>query len=93
MMVGRSIKNNMNKVKMFLFARWISTSYADEHWDDKMVSQHEPEFNPHESMSVLNRESGYWWKEQLEYFEKVVYPNYKKMGAIKETKEFLTKIL
>lgn len=76
---------------MFLFARWISTCYADEHCDDKMVSQHEPKFNPKEAMSVLNRENGYWWREQLEYFEKIVYPNYKKMGAIKETKEFLNK--
>jgi hypothetical protein len=78
-----------DKVKMFLFARWIATCYADEHCDDKMVSQHEPEFNPKESMSVLNREKGEWWKDQLEHFEKVVYPNYVKNGSAENAYKFL----
>jgi hypothetical protein len=78
-----------DKVKMFLFARWMATCYADEHCDDKMVSQHEPNFNPQESMSVLNREKGQWWKEQLEHFEKVVYPNYLKNGSAFDAYKFL----
>ena len=78
-----------DKVKMFLFARWMATCYADEHCDDKMVSQHEPEFNPSESMCVLNRESGKWWKERLDDFEKVVYPNYMKNGSALDAYKFL----
>ena len=78
-----------DKVKMFLFARWMATCYADEHCDDKMVSQHEPEFNPSESMCVLNREKGEWWKEQLEHFETVVFPNYVRNGSAENAYKFL----
>ena len=63
------------KVKMFLFARWISTCYADEHLDDKMRYTDNPEFDSSTAMSVLNREDGKWWKGQLEYFEMEIYPN------------------
>ena len=79
----------MDKVKMFLFARWMATEYADEHCDDKMVSQHEPEFNPEESMCVLNREKGEWWKKELKHFMDVVYPNYEKNGDVEETYEYI----
>ena len=40
-----------NDVKVLLFARWISVCYADT------------ELN---GLSVLNAESGAWWKKQLE---------------------------
>lgn len=78
--------------KMFLFARWIATCYADEHIDDNMISQHEEGFNPCEAISVLNRESGYWWKTKLKHFNEVVYPNYMKNGTADETEKFLTDI-
>jgi len=79
------------RVKMFLFARWIATCYADTHLDGKMKCEHDEGFNSSDAMSVLNRENGYWYKEQLEHFEKVVYPNYEKNGSVEDTKEFLEK--
>ena len=79
----------MDKVKMFLFARWMATCYADEHCDDKMVDEHTPEFNPEESMCVLNRESGEWWKKQLKHFEDTVYPNHLKNGSVENAFKFL----
>lgn len=42
-------------------------------------------------LSVLNTESGHWYKYQLEYFESTVYPNMKKTGQIIETRSFLSK--
>jgi len=82
-------KELTENVKMFLFARWIATCYADEHVDDKMVSQHEKEYNQWDAMSVLNRETGHWWKKQLEYFNKVVYKNYIKNKTVEDTEKFL----
>jgi len=79
----------MTNVKMFLFARWISTCYADEHVDDKMLSQHEFGFNQENSLSVLNREDGKWWKKQLIYFNEIVYPNYIKNKTVENTEKFL----
>ena len=76
------------RVKMFLFARWIATCYADEHCDSNMISQHEVGFSYHDSLSVLNRENGAWWKKQLEHFENVVYPNYMANGSVKNAHEF-----
>jgi len=78
-----------DKVKMFLFARWMATCYADEHCDEKMVDQHTPGFDPSTAMCVLNREKGQWWKDQLEHFEKVVYPNMRKNGSAFESYKFL----
>jgi hypothetical protein len=78
-------------VKMFLFARWIATCYADEHLDKNMKSQHEKGFKEEEAMSVLNRESGEWYKEQLKYFNESVYPNYVENGSIENTINFLKK--
>lgn len=85
--------NNLidNNVKMFLFARWISTCYADIHLDSKMKSEHDEGFNPGEAISVLNRENGEWWKTRLEYFNSQVYPNYVKNNTVKNTKKFLIK--
>jgi len=79
------------KTKMFLFARWISMIYADEHLDDNMKYQGDPDFNPKEGMSVLNRESGNWWLEQLNHFNDVVFPNYIKNGSFEDTKDFIKK--
>jgi len=81
----------MDKVKMFLFARWLATCYADTHADDKLKSQHDEGFNSSEAMSILNRESGQWYKEQLDHFIKVVYPNYVKNGTVKNAEDFLNK--
>lgn len=77
------------KVKMFLFARWIATCYADTHLDEKKRSEHDKGFNQSNSMSVLNREDGYWYKKQLEHFENVVWPNYIENGSVQDTQEFL----
>ena len=41
-----------------------------------------------ESISVLNRETGYWYKEQLKHFNDVVYPNYIENGTVENTKQF-----
>ncbi len=76
-------------VKMNLFARWISISYADEHVDRNMNSQHSLEFDKSSAMSVLNMESGIWWRDQLKYFDEKVYPEYVKNGSVKSAKEFL----
>ena len=56
----------MEKVKMFLFARWMATCYADTHLDEKMKCEYDEGFTSSCSMSVLNREDGYWYKTQLE---------------------------
>lgn len=68
---------NESGVKMFLFARWISTCYADTEVD---------------GLSVLNAESGEWWKSQLNYFNEMVYPNYVENGTVEDTKEYLNKL-
>lgn len=78
------------RVKMFLFARWMSTCYADEHIDDNMNHQSSFKYTQKDGMSVLNRESGYWWQEQLNHFNDVVYPNYVENGTVKDSKEFLS---
>ena len=77
--------------KMFLFSRWLATCYADEHVDGDMKSQHDFGYNSYDSMSVLNRETGYWYMDQIKHFNKVVYPNYIKNGAVKDATEFLNK--
>jgi len=79
------------QVKMFLFARWIATCYADTHLDNKMKCEHDMGFKQSEAISVLNRETGYWYKEQLKHFNDVVYPNYIKNGSVEDTKKFLSK--
>ena len=73
---------------MFLFARWIATCYADTHLDSKMKCEHDEGFNSSEAISVLNRETGYWYKEQLIHFNDVVYPNYIENGTVENTKQF-----
>lgn len=79
---------DMENVKMFLFARWIATCYADEHLDNNMKSEYEEGYNRDNELSVLNRETGYWYKEQLDHFNNVVYPNYIENGTVENTKRF-----
>ncbi len=43
----------MEDVKMMLFARWLSTCYADEHLDDKMRYTDNPDFDRTTAMSGL----------------------------------------
>ena len=64
-----------NNVRMFLFARWMSTCYADTCDVNRL--------------SVLNTESGEWWKEKLEHFNETVYPNYVENGTVTDTEEYL----
>ena len=68
----------MEKAKMFLFARWMADCYADTRENKS-------------SLSILNIEDGHWYKNRLNHFNEVVYPNYKKNGIVKETIEFLKK--
>jgi hypothetical protein len=78
-----------SNVKMFLFARWISTCYADEHLDENMIYQGSKGFDIESSMSVLNREKGEWWKMRLQDFNEDAWPNYIKNGSVKKATEFL----
>lgn len=82
-------QTEMEQIKMFLFARWISTCYADTHLDGNMKSEHDEGFKPEDSISVLNRESGAWYKKQLKHFNEIVFPNYVKNGSFNSAKEFL----
>ena len=76
------------EVKMFLFARWIATCYANSHLDSKMRCEHDKGFKHSDAISVLNRETVYWYKEQLKHFNDVVYPNYLKNGTVENAKAF-----
>jgi len=80
-------------VKMFLFARWISTQYADDHLDDKMRYCDNKNYDDSTAISILNKENGLWYKTQLEYFNKTVYPNYIKNGSADSAFEFLKDVL
>lgn len=86
---GTKIFKMEERVKMFLFARWISTCYADTHLDENKKCEHDEGFKASESISVLNREDGYWWKKQLKHFNDVVYPNYIKNGTVDNANKFL----
>jgi len=68
----------MEDVKMFLFARWMATCYAETTLN-----------NLPEELSVLNIESGTWWKERLKYFNNIVYPNYLINKTVEKTSNFL----
>lgn len=39
--------------------------------------------------SVLNRENGEWWKEQLKHFNTIVYPNLIKNGSVADATGFI----
>jgi hypothetical protein len=78
----------MDEIKMFLFARWIASCYADTHLDSKMKCDYDEGFKNSEAISVLNRQTGHWYREQLKYFKDVVYPNYIKNGTVENTKQF-----
>lgn len=82
------IKNIDENTKMFLFSRWMSAQYADEHLDENRQYCHSNDDN---CLSVLVREDGYWWKKQLEYFNTTVLKNYVKNGTYKSTFDFLSK--
>lgn len=79
----------LEQIKMFLFARWIATCYADTHLDSNMKSEHDEGFKKEESISVLNREDGQWYKKQLEFFNQKIFPVYIKNGNYNSTKELL----
>ena len=82
--------SNTSNVKMFLFARWISTCYAYEHMDENNRSQYDEGYDRSIAISVLNREDGSWWRDKLRHFNSVVYPNYLKNGSVKNTELFLS---
>ena len=83
--------NKLDEVRMFLFARWIAASYADEHMDDKMRYTDDEDFDSSTSMSILNRKKGDWYKRQLRFFNDVIYPGYIRIGVVSETEEFLNR--
>lgn len=76
-------------VRAMLFARWISTCYADEHLDKNMRHQSELGFDEKSAMSVLTCESGSWWKKALIEFNETAWPNYVSNGTVKSMYEFL----
>lgn len=78
------------RAKLFLFARWMSINYADDHIDTQKRHTSDPDCNFNEVMSVLNLENGDWWKKELEYFEDVVWPEYVNNGSVEDTIKFLT---
>jgi len=71
------------EVKLILFARWLANCYADTHEDSRGKTEYEIGYNSEDALSILNRETGQWYKEQLDYFNKVVYPNYIENGTVK----------
>ena len=77
----------MDNVKMFLFTRWISTCYADTHIDINGNVQGSLSYDSSNSLSVLNMENGLWYKDKIEHFNNVVYPNYIKNGSVDDVKK------
>ena len=61
---------------MVMFARWMATCYADTRKTEG-------------GLSILNMENGYWWKDRLEHFNKVVLPTYTENGNLDEFVKFL----
>jgi len=86
---SRISQKELREAKMMMFARWISTCYADSHIDSNGKSEADYGFNFSSAMSVLNRKDGKWWKDQLKHFETTVYPNYRKQDMVKKYVEFL----
>jgi len=80
---------NREDVKAFLFARWLATCYADELMDANMCHSATVGYDPSTALSVLNRESGHWYKERLDYFNKNVYPEYEANGSTEKIARFL----
>lgn len=70
------------KIRTILFARWLSTCFADEHLD-KQGRHSSQEGFAGDFLSVLNMKDSLWYLKQLEYFNKTVLPNYKKNGTYK----------
>jgi hypothetical protein len=79
----------MNDAKIILFTRWLATNYADTHLDSNMKSEYDEGFNSSEALSVLNRETGYWYIKMLKYFNDTVYPKYVESGVVQEYENFL----
>ena len=82
----------MTDAKMFLFARWLATCYADDYLDMKMRHTSDMNFDPTTALCILNREDGHWYKKQIQHFNKTVYPNYVKNGSYRDAKTFLNTI-
>jgi len=79
----------MDEVRMYLFARWIASCYADEHLDEKMRYSDNVDYDSTTERSVLNRQTGNWYKKQLKFFNTVVYPNYIQNGSVDEAIKFI----
>ncbi len=76
-------------VKMFMFARWIATLYADERIDKNGLCQTDEKFDQSSALSLLNIKDGEWWKQQLKYFNENVWVRYTNQSVDKPVKEFL----
>ena len=81
--------DNSIKTKMFLFARWLSTCYADELMDSNGKTTCDCGFDRSTAISVLNRANGGWYKSMLKHFNDKVYPKMIMDGSIKEVEKFL----
>lgn len=87
--MGKITQKERERLKMLWFSRWLATSYADEHLDKDMKHQSEENFDRGSELSVLNRETGYWYADKLKYFEEKVFQNQLKLskerGYLEET--------
>lgn len=81
----------IDNVRMCLFARWISTCYAVSNLDGKMVCDDNEYDDKKGYKSLLNMKDGEWYKEQLQYFIDVVYPNYIDNETVESTIKFFKK--
>ena len=79
----------MENVKMFLFCRWMAMCYEGRLIDNNMKKSTDKGFNPDTASPILNRETGFWYKEQLIHFNETVYPNYVKNGTVRNAELFL----
>ncbi len=83
-----------NKVKTFYFNRWLAAQYADEKLDSNMNHTSSEDFDPTSSLSILNRETGVWYMEQMDIFSRTVYPiiKHNQGEAFKLTEKMLNDI-
>lgn len=80
------------KTKTYYFNRWLATCYADEKLDSNMKHTSDNGFDSSTELSVLNRETGVWYMDKMEYFSKEVYPNIKRDDAFEKTQKLLMDI-
>jgi hypothetical protein len=81
--------SDRDKLKSLWFARWISMCYADTFVSNERREDGSLIGLPVDKggMSVLNREDGKWYAEQLVHFENVVFKEWLKAARAKRDLE------